>query len=148
MTPEEARQLLDGTTPAPWKVEILSYEQPPYLGEFVEFWVTAHNNKELVNVYDIPEGHANEIGRNFTLMAAAPDMAAIIAGMRTEYAVQGKAPNSDEWLTLSQWSEELPSSEFELGITLTYEDTGETYQVDTRIVMRYVTAPQPLGEEQ
>ena len=72
----------------------------------------------------------------------------MIAGMRTEYAVQGKAPNSDEWLTLSQWSEELPSSEFELGITLTYEDTGETYQVDTRIVKRYVTAPQPLGEDQ
>lgn len=71
-----------------------------------------------------------------------------IAGMRPEYAVQGKVPNSDEWLTLSQWSEALPSSELELGITLTYEDTGETYQVDTRIVKRYVTAPQPLGEDQ
>lgn len=72
----------------------------------------------------------------------------LLAGMTPEYAVQGKAPSSDEWITLSQWSEELPSSELELGITLTYEDTGETYQVDTRIVMRYVTAPQPLGEEQ
>lgn len=35
--------------------------------------------------------------------------------MTTEYAVQGKAPNSDEWVTLSQWSEELPSHRTEAG---------------------------------
>lgn len=136
MTPEEARQLLDGITPAPWKAEILSYEQPPYLGEFVEFWVTAHNNKELVNVYDIPEWHANEIGRNFTLMAAAPDMAAIIAGMRAEYTVEYQPKPGSQWHRVSEWSEEYPLID------------GEELNPRERIVKRYVTAPQPLGEEQ
>lgn len=136
MTPEEARQLLEGTTPAPWKAEILSYEQPPYLGEFVEFWVTAHNNKELVNVYDIPEWHANEIGRNFTLMAAAPDMAAIIAGMRAEYTVEYQPKPGSQWHRVSEWSEEYPLID------------GEELNPRERIVKRYVTAPQPLGEEQ
>lgn len=72
----------------------------------------------------------------------------LLARMTTEYAVQGKAPNSDEWVTLSQWSEEMPPQEFELEITLTDEDTGERWQIDTRIVVRYVTAAQPLGDEQ
>lgn len=142
MTPEEARKLLDGITPAPWKVEILSYEQPPYLGEFVEFWVTAHNNKELVNVYDIPEGHANEIGRNFTLMAAAPDMAAIIAGMRAEYAVQVR--RSGGW----QYSRDEDDFRWQdLSVQMVRADRDHPHE-ETRLVRRYVTAPQPVGEEQ
>ena len=136
MTPEQARKLLDGITPAPWKAEILSYEQPPYLGEFVEFWVTAHNNKELVNVYDIPEWHANEIGRNFTLMAAAPDMAATIAGMTTEYAVQ--IPNGE--LVGVGWSSYETARE--------HRDAWRRDGYDANIVRRFVTAPQLLGEEQ
>lgn len=141
MTPEEARQLLEGTTPGPWKAEILSYEQPPYLGEFVEFWVTAHNNKELVNVYDIPEWHANEIGRNFTLMAAAPDMAAMIAGMTAEYAVQVR--RSGEW----QWSRDEDDFRWQpLTVQMVRADRDHPRE-ETRIVMRYVTAPQPLEGE-
>lgn len=147
MTPEEARQLLEGTSPAPWEVEVRSYEEDCYAEEAIYFWITDHNGNEVAEWWTL-EPYAREIDGNCTLMAAAPGMAEMIAGMTAEYAVQGKAPSSDEWITLSQWSEELPSSELELGITLTYEDTGETYQVDTRIVMRYVTAPQPLGEEQ
>ena len=147
MTPEQASQLLDGTTPGPWGFDTQTYEEPCYPELVVDFQVTTHNGNQVAVQTDF-DSDAYESGRNFNLIAAAPDMAAMIAGMTTEYAVQGKAPNSDEWITLSQWSEELPSSELELGITLTYEDTGETYQVDTRIVMRYVTAPQPLGEDQ
>ena len=141
MTPEEARKLLDGITPAPWKAEILSYEQPPYLGEFVEFWVTAHNNKELVNVYDIPEWHANEIGRNFTLMAAAPDMAAIIAGMRAEYAVQVR--RSGGW----QYSRDEDDFRWQdLSVQMVRADRDHPHE-ETRLVRRYVTAPQPLEGE-
>lgn len=147
MTPEEARQLLDGTTPGPWEAESLTYDEPAYPEPIVELQVTAHNGNQVAARSDF-DSDAYEPSLNFGLIAAAPDMAAMIANMTTEYAVQGKAPNSDEWFTLSQWSEVLPSSEFELGITLTYEDTGETYQVDTRVVRRYVTAPQPLGENQ
>ena len=146
MTPEQARKLLDSITPAPWEVESWN-KQEVGCPEVTDFWITSHNDNQVAAQETI-ERHFDETESDFNLIAAAPDMASMIAGMRTEYAVQGKAPNSDEWLTLSQWSEELPSSEFELGITLTYEDTGETYQVDTRIVKRYVTAPQPLGEDQ
>lgn len=155
MTPEEARKLLDGITPAPWKAEILSYEQPPYLGEFVEFWVTAHNNKELVNVYDIPEWHANEIGRNFTLMAAAPDMAAMIAGMTTEYSVERNCSvieGEPDWekigfgmhpgiIANTFWTTEKKLAE------KLYKE-AKTGHLPVRIVRRYVTEPQPLGEEQ
>ena len=142
MTPEQARALLEGISPAPWKAEILSYEEPPYLGEFVEFWVTAHNNKELVNVYDIPEWHANEIGRNFTLMAAAPDMAAMIAGMTAEYAVQVR--RSDGW----QWSRDEDDFRWQsLTVQMVRADRDHPHE-ETRLVRRYVTAPQPLGEEQ
>ena len=142
MTPEQARALLEGISPAPWKAEILSYEEPPYLGEFVEFWVTAHNNKELVNVYDIPEWHANEIGRNFTLMAAAPDMAAMIAGMTAEYAVQVR--RSDGW----QWSRDEDDFRWQsLTVQMVRADRDHPRE-ETRIVCRYVTAPQPLGDEQ
>lgn len=142
MTPEQARALLEGISPAPWKAEILSYEEPPYLGEFVEFWVTAHNNKELVNVYDIPEWHANEIGRNFTLMAAAPDMAAMIANMTAEYAVQ--VLRSDGW----EYSREEDDFRWQpLTVQIVRADRDHPDE-ETRLVRRYVTAPKPLGDEQ
>lgn len=128
MTPEQARQLLEGTTPAPWE----------------------HSNPDgITEISASGEAIATDANpKDAPLIAAAPDMANMIAGMSPEYAVQGKVPSSDEWLTLSQWSEELPPSEFEFEITLTDEDTGETHRIDARIAARYVTAPQPLGEEQ
>lgn len=121
MTPEQARKLHDNTSPAPGEIDTQTHQEA-----------------------DCPEVTESV----FNLIAAAPDMAAMIANMTAEYAVQGKAPSSDEWITLSQWSEELPPSEFEFEITLTDEDTGETHRIDARIAARYVTAPQPLGEEQ
>lgn len=144
MTPEQARQLLEGTTLGPWEVEMHHESRRP---DVATFWIAGRTGDQVAEQETLGR-HFDVTESDFYLIAAAPRMVAMIAGMTAEYAVQGKAPSSDEWITLSQWSEELPSSELELGITLTYEDTGETYQVDTRIVMRYVTAPQPLGEEQ
>ncbi|WP_049171459.1 hypothetical protein [Corynebacterium sp. 239_CJEI] len=148
MTPEEARQLLEGTTPGPWGFDTQTYEEPCYPELVVDFQVTTHNGNQVAEQTDF-DSDAYESGRNFNLMAAAPDMAAMIAGMTAEYAIQGKASNSDEWITLSQWTEELPPPGLETEITLTDEDTGETHRIDARIAVRYVTAPQPLeGEEQ
>lgn len=69
-----------------------------------------------------------------------------IAGMRTEYAMQGLCKDPEEWVMLSDWMEEMPPQDFNLVIT--DADKDERWQVETRIVVRYVTAPQPLGEEQ
>lgn len=155
MTPEQARQLLEGTTLGPWEAESLTSDEPAYPEPIVELQVTAHNNKELVNVYDIPEWHANEIGRNFTLMAAAPDMAAMIAGMTAEYAVERNCSvieGEPDWekigfgmypgiIANTFWTTEKKLAE------KLYKE-AKTGHLPVRIVCRYVTAPKPLGDEQ
>lgn len=67
-----------------------------------------------------------------------------IAGMRAEYAMQGLCKDPEEWVMLSDWMEEMPPQDFNLVIT--DADKDERWQVETRIVVRYVTEPQPLGE--
>lgn len=59
-----------------------------------------------------------------------------IATMRTEYAIEYQPTIGPEWYRVSDWSEEYPLID------------GEELNPRERIVMRYVTAPQPLGEEQ
>ena len=116
MTPEEAQKLLDGTSPGPWE-----HSNPDGITE-----ISASGNAIATdaNPKDAP------------LIVAAPGMAAMIANMRTEYAVEYQ-PNPDpEWYRVSDWSEEYPLVE------------GEELNPRERIVKRYVTAPQPLGDEQ
>ncbi|MDY7341377.1 hypothetical protein TH728_02910 [Corynebacterium amycolatum] len=130
MTPEEARQLLDGTTTAPWKVDKQSY------GEVVvDFWVTDRDDNKVAEktCLDI---EVYEVGRNFNLVAAAPDMANMIANMRTEYSV--RLP--DGQLNDIGWGD--------YDAALEDKNTWRRYGFDAYIVVRYVTAPQPLGEEQ
>ena len=130
MTPEQARQLLDGTTPAPWKVDKQSY------GEVVvDFWVTDRDDNKVAEktCLDI---EVYEVGRNFNLVAAAPDMANMIANMRTEYSV--RLP--DGQLNDIGWGD--------YDAALEDKNTWRRYGFDAYIVVRYVTAPQPLGEEQ
>lgn len=144
MTPEEARQLLEGTSPAPWEVNTQTVYEDNGL-EVTEFWVTDHYDKQVAEQESL-ERHLEEDESNLNLIAAAPGMAAMIAGMTPEYAMQGLCKDPEEWVMLSDWQEEMPPQEFILEIT--DADKGETWHVDTRIVCRYVTKPQPLGEEQ
>lgn len=134
MTPEEARQLLDGITPAPWEVESWNKQEVGW-PEVTDFWITSHNDKQVAAQETI-ERHFDETESDFNLMAAAPDMAAMIAGMRTEYTVEYQSPADSQWHRVSEWSEEYPLID------------GEELNPRERIVKRYVTAPQPLGEEQ
>lgn len=69
----------------------------------------------------------------------------LLAGMTTEYAIQGSYGDPKEWFRLTEWQEDMPPQ----GTlrALVDEDTGERWQIDTRIVVRYVTAPQPLEGE-
>ena len=134
MTPEQARKLLEGTTPAPWEVESWN-KQEVDCPEVTDFWITSHNDKQVAEQetlgrqFDVTES-------DFNLMAAAPRMAAMIANMRTEYTVEYQPNPDSQWHRVSDWSEEYPLID------------GEELNPRERIVKRYVTAPQPRGEEQ
>lgn len=141
MTPEEARKLLDGITPGPWEVEVRSYEEDCYADDAIYFWVTDHNGNEVAEWRTL-EPYAREIDSNCTLMAAAPDMAEMIANMTAEYAVQVR--RSDGW----QWSRDEDDFRWQsLTVQMVRADRDHPHE-ETRLVRRYVTAPQPLGEEQ
>lgn len=136
MTPEQALKLLEGTTPGPWGFDTQTYEEPCYPELVVDFQVTTHNGNQVAVQTDF-DSDAYESGRNFNLMAAAPDMAEMIANMTTEYSVQladgelvgaGWGTHETAWCDCDAWQRD---------------------GYDARIVCRYVTAPQPLeGEEQ
>lgn len=141
MTPEQARKLLEGTTPGPWcsrdeewlndypdSVEVITGTDP----NASPYGLVADVSQRSSDVYDIDP----EMVANARLIAAAPDMAAMIANMRTEYTVEYQPVQGPEWYRISEWSEEYPLID------------GEELNPRERIVKRYVTAPQPLGEEQ
>lgn len=86
VTPGQARQLLDGTTPAPWEVESWNTQEVD-CPEVTEFWITGHNDRQIAEQETVNQNR-DETEQNFTLMAAALDMAAMIAGMATEYRVE------------------------------------------------------------
>ena len=78
-TPKEARQLLDGTTPGPWA----AIQDPPYVSI-----VQADDVFEgAPPIVDIPDDAEDGPKPDHVLLAAAPDLARMIAGARTEYAV-------------------------------------------------------------
>lgn len=122
MTPEQARKLLEGTTPAPWE----------------------HSNPDgITEISASGEAIATDANpKDAPLIAAAPDMAAMIANMTAEYAVQVR--RSDGW----QWSRDEDDFRWQpLTVQIVRADRDHPRE-ETRIVCRYVTAPQPLGEEQ
>lgn len=125
MTPEEARQLLDGTTPGPWEQE----GRPPHIN--CENFVIRQVGKPGVRI----RGAAYGDTANIDLITSAPDMAAMIADMKPEYTVQ------------------IPGGELVIGFS-SYETAREHRDAwrrdgyNANIVCRYVTNPLSLGEEQ
>lgn len=154
MKPEEARQLLEGTTPGPWEAESMTYDEPAYPEPIVELQVTAHNGNQVAARSDF-DSDAYEPSLNFDLMAAAPEMAAMIANMTTEYAVERNCSvieGEPDWekigfgmhpgiIANTFWTTEKKLAE------KLYKE-AKTGHLPIRIVCRYVTAPQPLGEGQ
>lgn len=122
MTPEEARELLKNTTPGDeWYYRIkgggVSYVEP----------VTV-----IFGEVDVTEDDA-------ALIVAAPTLAAMIAGMRAEYAVQ--VLRSGEW----QWSRDEDDYRWQdLGTQIFIADR-EHPDEETRIVRRYVTEPEEIS---
>ena len=80
MTPDEARQLLDGTTPGPWRVGLDRTED-----ETCAIHALVPRKGVILAVLIADEIDNRE---DADLIASAPDMAAMIAGMRAEYRVE------------------------------------------------------------
>ncbi|MDC7116138.1 hypothetical protein [Corynebacterium amycolatum] len=132
MTPEEARKLLEGTTLGPWEVEMHHESGRP---DVATFWIAGRTGDQVAEQETLGR-HFDVTESDFYLIAAAPDMTAMIANMRTEYTVEYQPVPGPEWYRISEWSEEYPLID------------GEELNPRERIVKRYVTPPQPLGEEQ
>lgn len=99
MTPEEARELLKGTTPGPWEADSYTY-QLAGCPEATDFWVSSESSFIAQNDNLIGDERVSAAGNNFDLIAAAPDLAEIVAGMQAEYAVQ--VQSSGEWYYLNE----------------------------------------------
>lgn len=114
--PDKARDLLDGTTPAPWEWR----------------WDTG-----LISLYGAEgEPVATDLDvRNADLIAAAPDMARMIAGMRAEYGVEVQRANGD-WLPPYSWHDSAEQARTRVP-ALHVRGTA-----NRRIVRRYVTTPE------
>lgn len=69
-------------------------------------------------------------------MDEAVDAVTTILEMRTEYAIEYQPNPDSQWHRVSDWSEEYPLVE------------GEELNPRERIVKRYATYRQPLGDEQ
>ncbi|MBP2333065.1 hypothetical protein [Corynebacterium freneyi] len=125
MTPDEARDLLDGAAPGEWQWD-----------DTGNVAAVDGDGWEHVADYVYEEDGA--------LIVAAPGMAAMIAGMRAEYAVQNRV--GDKWLyedddgrnlapydshRIAWWPDPIPQSDI--------ADRGEGM---ARIVRRYVTTPE------
>ena len=84
MTPDQARRLLDGTTPGPWEW----CEGKDQNGEFVALR-GPDGVTDALRTWDGDLYASGVHGTNAdkALAAAAPTLAAMIAGMREEYAI-------------------------------------------------------------
>ena len=115
MTPEEARALLDGTTPGPWFFDDDMAGRMHKIGPIV------------------PAGTELECTTDDAALAAhAPDMAAMIAGMREEWGVAVTYPGLSE---VVEWG---------FGTRDGAEAEGESLDTEYRIVRRYVTEPEVI----
>ena len=140
MTPDQARALLDGTTPGPWRLQ--EVKGHPNLRHITTG--TGHSGDPTAAVCIPVDVTSREGAANMAAKAAVPSMLATLAGMRAEYAVQNRV--GDKWLyedadgrnlapydshRISWWPDPIPQSDI--------ADRGEGM---ARIVRRYVTEPE------
>ncbi|ESU57457.1 hypothetical protein [Corynebacterium ulcerans] len=99
MTPEEASELLKGTTPGPWEADSYTYQLAD-CPEATDFWVSSESSFIAGNDNRVGDERVSAAGNNFELIAVAPVLAETIAGMQAEYAVQ--VQSSGEWYYLNE----------------------------------------------
>ena len=131
MTPDQARALLDGTTPGPWEWR----EGKDQNGEFVA--LCGPDGADALRTWDGDLYASGVHGTNAdkALAAAAPTLAAMLAGMREEWGVAVTYPGLAE---VVEWgySQAGALEEVELAST--------AFGAESRIVRRYVTEPEAV----
>ena len=127
MTPEEAYDLLDGTTPGPWEWR----EGKDQNGEFVA--LCSPDGSDALRTWDgdLYASGVHGTDADKALAAAAPALAAMIAGMVPEYMALNRADEDGEWHQVTPWSTEWP---FRPGHT-------PDPRFD-KVIRRYVTEPE------
>ncbi|WP_292814719.1 hypothetical protein [Microbacterium sp.] len=83
MTPDQARALLDGTTPGPWRLQ--EVKGHPHLRHITTG--TGHSGDPTAAVCIPVDVTSREGAANMAAKAAVPSMLATLAGMHTEYAI-------------------------------------------------------------
>lgn len=126
MTPDEARDLLDGTTPGPW------VRRRDADGNPTPVVVSAGPTDRHHIMTAEPAASPERQQADTRLIAAAPGLAAMIAGMRAEYAVEHQHTPGGQWHQVTGWSHEPPLND------------GHTLTPDERIIRRYVTTPEEI----
>lgn len=127
MTPDEARALLDGTTPGPWEW----CEGKDQNGEFVA--LCGPDGADALRTWDGDLYASGVHGTNADkALAAAPDMAHMIAGMREEWGVEERHEYTGEWA----WHSTHPDRESACNAV---NGMGHF-----RVVRRYVTEPEEI----
>ncbi|QDF20217.1 hypothetical protein SEA_BRAN_57 [Corynebacterium phage Bran] len=126
MTPDEARDLLDGTTPGPWEVDTEST---------VEASIWSPSVIVIGPYYDREDAERWETGtpEDLRLAAAAPVLAAMIAGMREEWGIVATYMGRHE---VEEWGFDTRDGA---------ESVGTTLGVEHRIVRRYVTNEEEIS---
>ena len=120
MTPDEARALLDGTTPGPWVPS-----RSGYIGSAAG-----------VMIHD---GHVlGDTDADTCLIAAAPTLAAMAAGMREEWGAERQVRG--RWVRIvfalnTLWTDDRAIAESAV-------DDCRDLGLPARIVRRYVTEPE------
>lgn len=120
MTPDEARDLLDGTTPGPW------------------FFDDGMDGSIYTIGPIVPSGTELECTTDDAALAAhAPDMAAMIAGMREEWSRQARITGDPEWHPI-RWCRSRDEAER----TYWTRSLPTGARVEYRLVPRYILEPE------
>lgn len=117
MTPGQAQELLKRATPGPWELERID---------------------GMLHIF-LPTGNGAPEEQDMPLIAAAPELAEIVAGLRYEYAVQkldgnewkltdldGRALESYETEKITWWADPIPYSDI--------ADRGPGWRIVRRLV--------------
>ena len=131
MTPDEARRLLDGTTPGPWEWR----EGKDQNGEFVALSGPAGADALRTWDGDLYASGVHGTNADKALVAAAPTLAAMRANMREEWGVSYRLIHKNEKRTTWGFPTRAAAEEWE-------KKSRNSGSDRERIVRRYVTTPE------
>lgn len=140
ITPDQAQNLLDGATPAPWVWQTNEYDSRNAGGPNRGYdSLGPKGGKPALETQD-GEDYASWVNiseADKELIAAAPDLAQTIAGMRWEYALETLWGTCHDWAVTTGWFPTPERAWADLAL-----DTGPT-----RLVRRLVSETEVIDGE-